>query len=102
MNYTFSDKMATLKPSAIREILKVTSLPGVISFAAGNPALAAEWHYKLLPMFKKLFVVTNPIPVKYCVDRAVMPVGPTRLPMNAPSAEETAIFDGLLQEYGLI
>ena len=38
MNYTFSDKMATLKPSAIREILKVTSLPGVISFAAGNPA----------------------------------------------------------------
>lgn len=74
----------------------------VEAFANGNPALAAEWHYKLLPMFKKLFVVTNPIPVKYCVDRAVMPVGPTRLPMNAPSAEEKAIFDSLLQEYGLI
>ncbi len=38
MNYTFSDRIATLKPSAIREILKATSQPGVIPFAAGNPA----------------------------------------------------------------
>ncbi len=38
MNYKFSDKVGTLKASAIREILKFTSVPGVISFAAGNPA----------------------------------------------------------------
>lgn len=38
MNYTFSDKVSDLKASAIREILKFTSVPGVISFAAGNPA----------------------------------------------------------------
>jgi len=38
MNYTFSDKIASLKPSAIREILKMATLPGIISFSAGNPS----------------------------------------------------------------
>lgn len=38
MEYSFSDKIASLKPSAIREILKATSVPGMIPFAAGNPA----------------------------------------------------------------
>ena len=34
----FSDRISTLQPSAIREILKVTQDPTVISFAAGNPS----------------------------------------------------------------
>lgn len=38
MNYTFSNRISTLAPSAIREILKATSDPEVIPFAAGNPA----------------------------------------------------------------
>lgn len=38
MNVTFSDRMSTLKPSVIREILKHSSDPNVISFSAGNPA----------------------------------------------------------------
>ncbi|MDE5737588.1 MAG: PLP-dependent aminotransferase family protein [Oscillospiraceae bacterium] len=38
MQYTFSEKVSHLQASAIREILKFTSVPGVISFAAGNPA----------------------------------------------------------------
>ena len=38
MEYKFSDKIMSLKPSAIREILKATSVPGMIPFAAGNPA----------------------------------------------------------------
>jgi len=36
--YTFSDRISTLKPSAIREIFKVLTDPNVISFAGGNPA----------------------------------------------------------------
>lgn len=38
MQYHFSDRISSLKPSAIREILKVTQDPTVISFAAGNPS----------------------------------------------------------------
>ena len=38
MEYIFSNKIANLKPSAIREIFKSLSDPTIISFAAGNPA----------------------------------------------------------------
>ncbi len=38
MNYTFSDNLQNLKPSAIREIFKSLGTAGAISFAAGNPA----------------------------------------------------------------
>lgn len=38
MNYKFSDRVQTLKPSAIREIFKYAADPAVISLSAGNPA----------------------------------------------------------------
>ena len=38
MEYNFSNKLASLKPSAIREIFKSLSDPTIISLAAGNPA----------------------------------------------------------------
>ena len=38
MEYLFSDRVQTLKPSAIREILKSASAPGMISLSVGNPA----------------------------------------------------------------
>lgn len=38
MTYQFSDRIANLQPSLVREILKATSNPAVIPFAAGNPA----------------------------------------------------------------
>lgn len=38
MDFTFSNKISSLQPSAIREILKATSDPGIIPLAAGNPA----------------------------------------------------------------
>lgn len=38
MNYSFSDRVLTLKPSAIREIFKYAADPSVISLSAGNPA----------------------------------------------------------------
>lgn len=41
MSYSLSAKFANLKPSAVREILKVTSEPGMIAFAGGSPDTAA-------------------------------------------------------------
>lgn len=38
MEYVFSDKVQTLKPSAIREIFKYAADPTVVSLSAGNPA----------------------------------------------------------------
>uniref|UniRef100_UPI0040292432 aminotransferase-like domain-containing protein n=1 Tax=Eubacterium sp. TaxID=142586 RepID=UPI0040292432 len=41
MSYCLSSKFASLKPSAVREILKVTNEPGMIAFAGGSPDTAA-------------------------------------------------------------
>lgn len=38
MEYVVSDKVKTLKPSAIREIFKYAADPSVVSLSAGNPA----------------------------------------------------------------
>lgn len=38
MDYFFSNRISSLKPSAIREILKATADPAIVPFAAGNPA----------------------------------------------------------------
>lgn len=38
MEYSFSTKISGLKPSIIREILKNSSVPGLVPFSAGNPA----------------------------------------------------------------
>lgn len=38
MNYEFSNRISSLQPSAIREILKATADPSIIPLAAGNPA----------------------------------------------------------------
>lgn len=38
MKYEFTERMSNVKASAIREILKATAEPNMISFAGGNPA----------------------------------------------------------------
>lgn len=41
MEYVFSDRIANVKPSAIREIFKLAADPNMIAFSAGNPAVEA-------------------------------------------------------------
>ena len=38
MNFNYAERMSNLKASEIREILKVTQRPEIISFAGGLPA----------------------------------------------------------------
>ena len=41
MSYKLSENFSNMKPSATREILKVTSQPGMIAFAGGSPDTSA-------------------------------------------------------------
>jgi 2-aminoadipate transaminase len=41
MMFKLSDNFSNMKPSATREILKVTSQPGMIAFAGGSPDTSA-------------------------------------------------------------
>jgi 4-hydroxy-tetrahydrodipicolinate synthase len=52
----------------------------------GRLESAAEIHRRLLPLVDALFCVTNPIPVKYALNRIGFDVGPFRLPLCEPDA----------------
>jgi 4-hydroxy-tetrahydrodipicolinate synthase len=68
-------------------------------FLDGSVAGAAAEHRRLLPIFKGLFVVANPIPVKYCVNLAGFNVGSTRLPLNYPDEQTETFLKDLLSGY---
>ncbi|MBI2873091.1 MAG: 4-hydroxy-tetrahydrodipicolinate synthase [Chloroflexi bacterium] len=65
----------------------------------GRLAEAAKEHHRMMPMFKGLFVVSNPIPVKYCVNLSGWRVGKPRLPLTEPDDKSAAFLQGLMKEY---
>ncbi len=52
------------------------------SFRAGDLKTARELHYELSPLFRGMFIDTNPIPVKKAVALRGMAAGPVRLPLD--------------------
>lgn len=54
----------------------------ITSFEKGNTKKAENIHLKLFDLFKKLFVITNPIPVKAALNMIGVHVGGLRLPLN--------------------
>ena len=66
---------------------------------AGDLEGAAEQHRRLLELFKVLFVVSNPIPVKHAVGRAGFHVGRPRLPLVPADASEAATIDSVVSRY---
>ena len=65
MNYNFSDKLAALKPSAIREIFKSLTDPTIISFAAGNPAPESFPVNELSRLSEDIFKSTSTTALQY-------------------------------------
>ncbi|MCH8995230.1 MAG: 4-hydroxy-tetrahydrodipicolinate synthase [Chloroflexi bacterium] len=54
------------------------------SAVAGRVEEAARTHRRLLPLVQAIFLVTNPIPVKYALRQLGFPVGGVRLPLCDP------------------
>ena len=65
----------------------------------GDLERAAAEHRRLLPLFQGLFVLANPIPVKYAVNKAGFNVGEPRLPLVTPDPSTAAWLDNLMQQY---
>ena len=53
----------------------------VDAFFEGDIEKSRELHHELLPLFKVLFIETNPAPVKAAMDMMGMAAGPLRLPL---------------------
>ncbi|MBI4201868.1 MAG: 4-hydroxy-tetrahydrodipicolinate synthase [Chloroflexi bacterium] len=65
----------------------------------GSVEGAAREHLRMLPLSQGLFVVANPIPVKYCVNRAGFNVGKPRLPLVEPDEKTAKFLDDLMSHY---
>ncbi|HOT94995.1 MAG TPA: 4-hydroxy-tetrahydrodipicolinate synthase [Methanoregulaceae archaeon] len=69
------------------------------AFTAGDWNTALELHYELSPLFRALFIETNPIPVKKAVALRGMAAGPVRLPLSDLDGEKTAFLAEVLGRY---
>jgi len=67
----------------------------------GDVESAAAEHRRLLPIFKAIFWVTNPVPIKYAVNRAGMDIGGTRLPLWGPDDDFKAKFNPVMDSYDI-
>ena len=74
MDYKFSQKVSHLQASAIREILKFTVDPEVISFAAGNPAPEAFPTQLLTKLSAEIFEQDPILALQYSVSEGYTPL----------------------------
>ncbi|NLZ54850.1 MAG: 4-hydroxy-tetrahydrodipicolinate synthase [Thermoanaerobacteraceae bacterium] len=74
----------------------------IVSFEKGNTKKAEEIHLKLFNLFKSLFVVTNPIPVKAALNMIGVQVGNLRLPLTMADDETLHTLKKVLKELDII
>jgi 4-hydroxy-tetrahydrodipicolinate synthase len=68
----------------------------------GDISSAWKIHSRLLPLFKGLFITSNPIPVKAALEIAGRPVGPPRLPLVEATPEERTKIEQSMREAGVV
>ena len=69
------------------------------SFTSGRTDRAAEIHRHLMPLISALFIVSNPIPVKYALNQIGFKVGKPRPPLYEPDEKTAAIIKDILKNY---
>ena len=65
----------------------------------GDVEKAAAEHRRLLPLFKVMFTVSNPIPLKYSLNHVGFNVGPMRLPLVPPDEKSAENIRNVLSNY---
>ena len=69
------------------------------SFISGKIDQAASIHRHLLPLIKALFIISNPIPIKYALNYVGFNVGKPRLPLTEPDEKSAAFIRDTLKDY---
>lgn len=72
------------------------------AFTSGNTTLATEIHLKLFPLFKGMFITTNPVPVKTALNLQGWQVGAPRPPLVEATATEKESIKNMLESMKLI
>ncbi len=71
----------------------------VSKMVSGKTAKAAAIHRNLLPLVNALFIVSNPIPVKYALNYVGFKVGKPRLPLTPPDEKSAAAIEAAVKKY---
>jgi 4-hydroxy-tetrahydrodipicolinate synthase len=71
----------------------------IYSFINGKTSEAASIHRHLMPLVNALFIVSNPIPVKYALNHIGFNVGKPRLPLTEPDEKSAATIRDTLKNY---
>ncbi len=74
----------------------------VDAYFNGKIEEALALHLKLYPIFKGLFFIANPIPVKTALNLLGHNVGGFRMPICEGSEQEVEVIKNLLNDYGLL
>jgi len=69
---------------------------------AGDAAAARKIHDGLMPLYRGLFIVSNPIPLKAAMQMVGQPVGPPRLPLVPATDDERARIRQALVDSGVL
>jgi 4-hydroxy-tetrahydrodipicolinate synthase len=69
---------------------------------AGDAAAARKIHDELMPIYRGLFIVSNPIPLKAALEMAGRPVGPPRLPLVPATDDERARIRQAMVDSGVL
>ncbi len=72
------------------------------SYAKGQHEQALAYHLRLLPLFKVLFIETNPVPIKAALAMRGWQVGQVRSPLAPLQANSLQTLRQVLQEMGLL
>jgi 4-hydroxy-tetrahydrodipicolinate synthase len=65
----------------------------------GKLAKAAATHRNLLPLVNALFILPNPIPIKYALNFVGFRVGKPRLPLTPPDEKSAVTIETVLKKY---
>lgn len=69
------------------------------AFIDGKIDEAANIHHRLLPLINAIFIVSNPVPLKYALNHIGFNVGKPRLPLVEPDEKSAAIIKDTLKKY---
>ncbi len=67
----------------------------------GDVEKAAAEHRRLLPLFKVMFIVSNPIPIKHALNHIGFNVGNPRLPLIPADPKSAAQIEEVLSRYDM-
>ncbi len=69
------------------------------AFIDGKIDEAANIHHRLLPLINAIFIVSNPVPLKYALNHIGFNVGKPRLPLVEPNEKSAAVIKDTLKKY---